>query len=93
MKFGKRGTITFSAMPNTPLPPAGLPFSELLNYKAPKPELYPSSCLKISELSAHIGVCERTLREKIKANELRAHRVGDRQLIVWGEFLKDTEFH
>lgn len=83
--------MTLPVLPNTPLPPADFPFFGLAGRKLSMPQLNPSSCLSISELSEHTGICQRTLREKKKANEFRWHKVGDRVFIVWGEFLKDTE--
>jgi len=92
MNFGERGAITLPVLPNTPLPPAGFPFFGLANSTLSTSQLSHDSCLKISELSKRIGVCERALREGMKANEFRWHRVRGRQFIIWGEFLEDTEF-
>jgi len=91
MNFGDRGAFTLPVLPNTPLPPAGFPLFGLADSRLSTPQLNRNSCLSVSELSEHTGICQRTLREKIKANEFRWHRVGNRVFIVWGEFLEDTE--
>jgi hypothetical protein len=93
MNFGENGTISFSVLPNTPLPTTGFSFKKFTEASHHVPKSDPHMIfLGISELAELTGLCTRTIRGHMAQEKFRWHGVGKRKFINLAEFLEDTEF-